>query len=399
VQRADVAHRVLAMKTLPSHKSGIDCSAVFHGTPIPRIAVIVPNRNDSRYLARCIRSILGQEDPPDELIVVDDQSTDNSVPVIRSLIAGHKRARLLENPVNLGTYGALDKGLEIASSEYVLFLSANDFVLPGIFAQARSQLARFPHAGLWSAMGWLVDEDDRLIRLHVSPVISLRDAYVPPERCARLAYRLGNWFVGATLIYHRDTLESVGKFDPAYMGLADLVTAWIVASQRGAAYSPIPFGVSRIHSGGYLSRTLTGNANVEAILDRLRERGPPLAPGLFTEEFLDRMALRFRFAPVRASKGGNIPHIATKYPGLRRFALNGISRLPPRFYRARVALTFIVLCPFDVLPALWNRLLGSAIVLLLLRLRGEGPYPPARPHQANGGQLKSRTSPNEKTRQ
>ena len=366
---------------------------------VPKIAVIVPNRNDSRYLPSCIRSILEQDDPPDELVVVDDRSTDDSVPVIRSLISGHPQARLIENPVNLGTYGAVDKGLEIARSEYVLFLSANDFVMPGLFARARSCLARHPGVGLWSAMGWLVDEDDRLIRLHVSPVLSLRDAYVPPERCARLAYRLGNWFVGATLIYHREALEAVGKFDPAYMGLADLVTAWIVASRRGAAYSPVPFGVSRIHSGGYLSRTLTGYANVEAILDRLRDRAPPIAPGLFTKEFLDRMALRFRFAPVRASKGGNIPHIATKYRGLRRFALNGISRLPPRFYRVRVALTFIVLCPFDVLPALWNRLLGSAIVLLLLRLRGQGIYPRARLRGANSAQLESRISANEKTRQ
>ncbi len=366
---------------------------------LPRIAVIVPNRNDSRYLPRCILSILEQEDPPDELIVVDDQSTDNSIRVVRSLIAGHDWARLIESPVNLGTYGALDKGLEASRSEYVLFLSANDFVMPGLFARARSCLARHPGAGLWSAMGWLVDEDDQLVRLHVSPVLSLRDAYVPPERCARLAYRLGNWFVGATLIYHREALEAVGKFDPAYMGLADLLTAWIVAARHGAAYSPMPLGVSRIHSGGYLSRTLTGYANVEAILDRLRDRAPPIAPGLFTKEFLDRMALRFRFAPVRASKGGNIPHIATKYAGLRRFALNGISRLPPRFYRVRVALTFIVLCPFDVLPALWNRLLGSAIVLLLLRLRGQGIYPRARLRGANSAQLESRISANEKTRQ
>ena len=366
---------------------------------LPRIAVIVPNRNDSRYLPRCILSILEQEDPPDELIVVDDQSTDNSIRVVRSLIAGHDWARLIESPVNLGTYGALDKGLEASRSEYVLFLSANDFVMPGLFARARSCLARHPGAGLWSAMGWLVDEDDQLVRLHVSPVLSLRDAYVPPERCARLAYRLGNWFVGATLIYHREALEAVGKFDPAYMGLADLLTAWIVAARHGAAYSPMPLGVSRIHSGGYLSRTLTGYANVEAILDRLRDRAPPIAPGLFTKEFLDRMALRFRFAPVRASKGGNIPHIATKYAGLRRFALNGISRLPPRFYRVRVALTFIVLCPFDVLPALWNRLLGSAVVLLLLRLRGQGIYPRARLRGANSAQLESRISANEKTRQ
>ncbi len=369
-------------------------------TAIPGIAVIVPNRNDSRYLPRCIRSILEQKDPPEELIVVDDQSTDDSVAVIRSLITGQKRAQLIQNPVNLGTLGAMDEGLKSSRSEYVLFLSANDFLLPGIFARARSCLARHPGVGLWSAMGWLVDEEDRLIRLHVSPVVSLRDAYIPPEQCARLAYRLGNWFVGATLVYRRDAVEAAGKFDPAYMGLCDLVTTLIVASRRGAVYSPVPFGASRIHSGSYLSRTLTDNANLEAILDRLRERGPPLAPGLFTKAFLERTAHRFRFASVRASKGGNISHIATKYSGLRRFALNGFERmLPPEFCRARVALTFLFLCHFDVLPALWNRLLGSAIVLLLLRLRGEGTYPPARPRQANGGRLNSRTSPNGKTRQ
>src|SRR6266699_6327109 len=71
---------------------------------LPKIAVIVPNRNDSRYLPRCIRSVLEQPGPPDELIIVDDQSTDDSVSVVRALIAGQSRARLIENPVNLGTY-------------------------------------------------------------------------------------------------------------------------------------------------------------------------------------------------------------------------------------------------------------------------------------------------------
>src|SRR5712664_2674630 len=203
-------------------------TAVSRPSPVPRIAVIVPNRNDSRYLPRCIRSVLEQEEPPDELIIVDDQSTDDSVSVVRALIAGQSRARLIENPVNLGTYGAVDEGLKVTRSEYVLFLSANDSVMPGLFTRARSCLARHPGAGLWSAMGWLVDEDDRLIRLHPSPVVSLRDAYIPPEQCGRLAYRLGNCAVGATLVYRRDTLEAVGGFDPAYMGLTDLVTTLIV---------------------------------------------------------------------------------------------------------------------------------------------------------------------------
>ena len=61
-----------------------------------------------------IGRLLRREDLPDELILVDDQSTDNSVALIRSLIVGQSRVRLIENPVNLGTYGALDEGLKIA---------------------------------------------------------------------------------------------------------------------------------------------------------------------------------------------------------------------------------------------------------------------------------------------
>src|SRR5436190_22107103 len=75
-------------------------------------------------------------------------------------------------------------------------------------ARARACLARHPGVGLWSAMGWLVDEEDRIIRLHVSPVVALGDAYLPPQECVRLAYRVGNWFVGSTVVYHRDPLEA-----------------------------------------------------------------------------------------------------------------------------------------------------------------------------------------------
>lgn len=347
----------------------------------PKIAVIVPNRNDSRHIPRCLRSLLEQEDLPDEVIVVDDQSTDDSVPVIRSLIAGHGRARLIENPVNLGTYGALDKGLEFARSEYVLFLSANDAVMPGLFARARACLARHPDAGLWSAMGWLVDEEDRLIRLHASPVVSLRDAYLSPERCARLANRVGNWFVGATLVYRRDAVEAAGKFDPAYMGLADLVTTLVVASWRGAIYSPVPFGISRIHSGSYLSRTLTDTAKVEGVLDRLRDQGPSVAPGMFTGKFLERTTLRFRFASIRASRGKTLANVSARQSGPRRLALRGLDRvLPPGWQRVRVALAFLIMCHFDLVPAVWNRALGSAAVRLLLRMHREPTYrEPARP--------------------
>ena len=340
----------------------------------PSIAVIVPNWNDARHLPRCLRSVLDQESPPDELIVVDDASTDDSVEIIKSLIGGNPRARLFENAVNQGTNRTINASLERVRSEYVLLLSANDFVLPGIFSRAKACLARFPGAGLWSAMSWLVDEADRTIRLHPSPVVALTDTFLQPERCARLAYHVGNWFTGPTAIYHRDTLQSVGGFDPAYGAPSDFFAASTVASLRGAAYSPEPLAGFRIHGGSYSDRALNEIEGLDVMLAHLRARGPQLSPNLFSNRFCERISSRYRFAAVRASGGTLISPVAAREGGWKRAALGVLDRsIPQRLRYVRVGLAFLILRPFDIWPTLVNRVLGWAIVRLRLLLRGEGP--------------------------
>jgi glycosyltransferase involved in cell wall biosynthesis len=336
-------------------------------TSNPSIAVIVPNRNDSCYLPRCLRSVLDQEVPPDELIIVDDGSTDDSVAVIRSVIAGEPRARLLVSETNVGTLRAVEVALRDTRSEYVLFLSANDAVLPGIFSRAKRCLAQSPGAGLWSALVWLVDEEDRPIRLHLSPVAALNDTFFPPERCVELAYRFGNWFTGTTLIYRRQALREAGGFDVAYGASSDLITALVIASRWGAAYSPEPFAVIRMHPGSYGSRWLKDVVGLETMFGRLRAHGPQLPSRLFSEAFLERTAFRLRFAAVRESGGEAIVEIASRLAGSKRVALLATDRLiPAKHRRLRIALGFVILRPFDILPTLWNRMLGWVFVRLRL---------------------------------
>ena len=328
----------------------------------PSIAVIVPNRNHASFLTRCLRSVLEQDVLPDELIVVDDQSTDDSVAVAQSVIAGHARAQLIVNPVNLGTNGAMNEGLERATSEYVLFLSSTDFVLPGIFARAKSGLAGMPRVALWSAMAWMVDERDEPIRLHPSPVVAVKAARLSPQRCIELAYRVGNWFTGPTMIYHRHTLHAVGGFDPAYGGLSDLISALTVTSLKGAAYTPEPFCGIRIHDNSFSWRTLKESDGLEVMIERLRLRGPRLAPALFTPAFIDRMARRNRFAAVRAANG-DVSGVERYTQGGTRWLLRLIGRvMPSAWRRARVVLAFVVLRPFDVVPTILYRALPWVLV-------------------------------------
>ena len=337
----------------------------------PSIAVIVPNRNDARYLPRCLRSVLEQQVPPDELIVIDDRSTDDSAAVIRSLIAGHSYAQLLENPVNLGVYGAVDEGLKRSRSEYALFLASNDFVLPGIFARAKACLARAPGAGVWSALAWIIDEEDRPLRLHPSPVVALRDTHIPAQRCIEYAHRLGNWFTGTTLIYRRDALEAAGRFDPVYMGMADLFTALIVAGRHGAAYTPDPYAAIRRHADSYLARTLSDPAGLEDILERICAHGRRTAPELFTPVFVERTVRRFHSASVRTTGGATLGAIAERSRGSVARALRAADRILPASWRLpRVVLAFLILRPFDLASTVWYRALGWAWVRLRARWPG-----------------------------
>lgn len=182
----------------------------------PTIAVVIPNWNDSQYIPKCLCSVLEPPSPPDQVVVIDDASTDNSVAIIRSVIEPHRCAQLIVNPSNLGVNGTMAVGLKHVTADYVLFLSANDFVLPGIFAKARQSFLRSPDAGLWSAMAWLVNEDNAEILQHFSPVVVMGDDNFSADERAKLAHRVGNWFTGSTPIYRREAFNDVGGFDPAY---------------------------------------------------------------------------------------------------------------------------------------------------------------------------------------
>jgi glycosyltransferase involved in cell wall biosynthesis len=336
----------------------------------PSIAVVIPNFNDERYLARCLRSVLDQDAPPDEVLVVDDASTDNSVATIERLIAGHSRARLFRNPRNLGANITVNESLSRVQSDYVLLLSANDFVLPGMFARARGGLTQSPGAGLWSAMCWLVDEEDRVIRLHPSPVVSLRDRFLPAERCVRLAHRYGNWFTGTTLTYRREVLRAIGGFDPGYGAPADLMTALTIASLHGAAYCPAPCAVIRIQDSSYSGRHLNDISATDAMLAHIRSHGRPRSPGLFTDEFCRRTVARYHFAAVRASAGALLPAVAARQAKGKAAVLRLIEKgVPAVLGRLRVVLAFIALRPFDIVPSL-ERLAGWVLVRTRLFLTG-----------------------------
>lgn len=97
-----------------------------------RASVIIPCRNAERTVADAVRSALAQTDPPFEVLVVDDASTDNSAEAARG--AG---ARVLVNAARRNAGGARNAGIEATSGELVAFLDADAVAAPDWLSRAR----------------------------------------------------------------------------------------------------------------------------------------------------------------------------------------------------------------------------------------------------------------------
>jgi len=96
----------------------------------PRITLVIPSYNYGQYLGACLDSILSQNYPNLELIVMDGGSSDNSVPIIKSY---GRRIAFWRSHRDAGQYSAIEEGLNRGSGEIMGWLNADDMFHPGAF--------------------------------------------------------------------------------------------------------------------------------------------------------------------------------------------------------------------------------------------------------------------------
>lgn len=97
---------------------------------LPLVSVIIDNYNYDRFLRGAVESVLRQTYPSIECIIVDDASTDDSRAVIEAILRDHPEISVLFRPENGGQTVACKDGFAASSGQYVIFLDADDFLLP-----------------------------------------------------------------------------------------------------------------------------------------------------------------------------------------------------------------------------------------------------------------------------
>lgn len=97
---------------------------------MPKVSIIIPIFNVQEHLAKCIESCINQSLKDIEIILVDDKSMDNSLNIAMKYKELDSRIILLQNARNLGTFLARAEGIKRVSGEYIIFLDADDYLMP-----------------------------------------------------------------------------------------------------------------------------------------------------------------------------------------------------------------------------------------------------------------------------
>jgi len=139
------------------------------GSP-PRISIVTPSYNQGQYLAETIESILNQDYPNLELIIIDGGSTDDSVEVIKRY-ESHLAYWVSEK--DSGQSEAINKGLRRATGDLFNWINSDDILFPGALWRMAEAHARHPEAELLIGWGARSDAEGSITRVTV-----------PPRRCS-----------------------------------------------------------------------------------------------------------------------------------------------------------------------------------------------------------------------
>ena len=175
-------------------------------TPWPKISIITPSYNQGQFIEPTIRSVLMQEYPNIEYIVMDGGSTDSTVSILERY---DDQIDYCESTPDRGQTHAINKGFERATGSIVGWLNSDDFLLPGALQIVVDQFRKNQGADIVSGGGIVYRSEENTYRSERPCIIG-----IAPTLPMMLAVH-GNVIQHSTF-WRSQILNSVGMLDESY---------------------------------------------------------------------------------------------------------------------------------------------------------------------------------------
>ena len=203
---------------------------------LPKVSVVTPSFNQARYLEATMKSVLSQDYPNLEYIVMDGGSRDGSAELIRQY--ADRLAWWVSEP-DKGQTDAINKGFGRATGEILAWLNSDDTYEPGAIRAAVDYLQAHPEVGMVYGDCNFIDEQGRIIGKFGAAQTSYRRlrqgyAHIPQQ----------------TMFFRADLWKQVGPLDPSFYFAMDYDLWTRIAAKAEIKYVPQTWANFRLHTSG-----------------------------------------------------------------------------------------------------------------------------------------------------
>ena len=201
----------------------------------PSVSILMTTYNRKNYVAEAIESFLDCKYPNLELIIVDDNSTDDTASIAQKYLQMDTRIKFFANEKNLGQFINRNKAASYAAGDYISFLDSDDKILAGGLLQCMNAMLDFPDVS--AGMYWPYSTGNAFLMSSkeiITEHFLKRQVLVNPPGC---------------IILKKKFFEKIGGFSNEYGLASDMHFNLKVACYSDVMLFPFKFFFYREHSG------------------------------------------------------------------------------------------------------------------------------------------------------
>jgi alpha-1,3-rhamnosyltransferase len=230
-------------------------------TKLPKLSIILPCYNHEKYIRSCLESIRDQNYENCEVIILNDRSQDGTGDAVRAFLKEVDDARFIyfENEANLGATKNFNKGLSLASGEYLAFIAGDDYWDPSF---VRALMERLVVENIDYAFCQTVLVNDSEQELGVIPrndvgILSPVDIYLNMLK--------GNIIGGHSIIVKTSFVKNYGYFDETFVYFSDWEFFLRMSKHCKGVFVPARLAYYRIHGNNMALRQFKDDRCLEEL--------------------------------------------------------------------------------------------------------------------------------------
>lgn len=203
----------------------------------------MPTYNMEKYIDKAIRSALSQTMEDFKIIIVDDNSSDNTANIISKF--NDSRIRYIKNAKKLGPIKNFNRCISLSDAEYLVFLHADDLLKPQMLEKSYELMKYNPDLGYTFSPCEIINEKNEYLYLNKP----FEEDFIWPGHELFKKHLFCNFVLFPSVLIRKACLDNIGNFDENLVYTADW-DLWlrIEAHPYSVAYSKEPLAEYRIHS-------------------------------------------------------------------------------------------------------------------------------------------------------